>query len=57
MASVAIAAAAKDLMNVRFVFMGVLQLVRTAMTLITNCDESMTQMTLADPDVSSIIEI
>jgi hypothetical protein len=46
MAKVAIAAAATDLMNVRFVFMKVLQLVRTEMTVVSQCDETVTQMTV-----------
>ncbi len=46
MAKVAIAAAATDLMNVRFVFMKVLQLVRTEMTVVSKCDETVTRMTV-----------
>jgi len=46
MVNAANAAAATDLMNVRFVFMEVLQLVRTAVTLASHCDESVTNMTV-----------
>jgi hypothetical protein len=44
-AKVAIAAAATDLMKVRFVFMRFLQLVRTSVTLVSHCDETVTNMT------------
>jgi hypothetical protein len=57
MAKVAIAAAATDLMNVRFVFMEVLQLVRTDLTLASHCDGTVTQMTVKHFNTSSIIEI
>jgi hypothetical protein len=45
MAKVAIAAAATDLMKVRFVFMGFLALVRTEVTLVRLCDGTVTHMT------------
>jgi hypothetical protein len=57
MAKVAIAAAATDLMKVRFVFMRILQLVRTEMTLASHCDETVTNMTLEYFNISSIIEL
>jgi hypothetical protein len=57
MAIVAIAAAATDLMNVRFVFMEVLQLVRTDVTLASHCDGTVTQIPLNHFNNSSIIEI
>jgi hypothetical protein len=45
------------LINVRFVFMRFLQLVRTAVTLASHCDETVTHMTLKRFNISSIIEI
>jgi hypothetical protein len=56
MAKVAIAAAATDLMNARFVFMEVLQLVRTDVTLASHCDGTVTQILLNHFNISSIIE-
>jgi hypothetical protein len=46
MDKVAIAAAATDLISVRFVFTGFLQLVRTRETLTMLCDENVTYMTI-----------
>jgi hypothetical protein len=45
-AKVAIAAAATDLMKVRFVFMRFLQLVRTVVTLSSHCDGTVTHITV-----------
>jgi len=44
MVNVAIAAAATDLINVRLVFMRVLQLVRTKTNVVMHCDGTVTNM-------------
>jgi hypothetical protein len=55
MANEAIAAAATDLRNVRFVFMRILQLVRTAHTLARLCDGNMTIMTVLFHELASLV--